>query len=544
MSSSAAASSSAPAKKKRKTAAEKEAEEKERAMKKAKRDEEAAEKAKEKEEKEAAKAKEREEKEAVKAVKAAEKAKAIAEKEEKERRKREEEDKKKRAQPTLFGFLKTKPAVLGDVSPNKQSSSSSPPKAVDSSPIRLKAPLTSSVIASPSTTKELGEPKSEKSAYQKMFQEFYIKSDVKMAPTPFQMDDETRLTKSKILDEYIGGQRGDANVKPFDPISTFQFNGLPVPRGKQHLAVKKVMAEIFGDPLDSAPNNRTESQQVRFASVQDQLNSIPVKVLSFWEDVRPPYIGTVTSKPDVKLRKLGRQPNRRLLKLNYEYDSEAEWEEEEGEDLDDEEADDEENDGEEEMDDFLDDAEDVAAARPAFLGDSEPVSTGICYEDRKRLSHNASGEDCATVYKYRMEFLLEPLEHHHSIDPFSSDYWQPKATPGTSCAQSKISSSTKSVKAGMAPPPAPGSSTQAQPDWNTLVPKSLLGDFKRAVVSKDINFLTKVGIVDMLSKTFSSVTKNQVRATLDYVAERSSLPGAKKSAKVWVLRPEHALDKD
>ncbi|KAK6080160.1 chromatin assembly factor 1 subunit A [Seiridium cupressi] len=546
MPSSTAPSGSAPAKKKRKTAAEKEAEEQERALRKAKKEEELAAKAKGREEREATKAKEREEKEAAKAAKTAEKAKAAAEKEEKERKRKEEEDKKRRAQPSIFGFLKTKPAVLGDTSPNKQPSTM---KAVDSSPIRPKAPLSTSAIASPSTLKEV---QPEKSAYEKLFQDFYIKSDVKMAPTPFQMDDETMLAKSKILDEYIRGERGNIDPKPFDPVSVFQFSGIPLSRGKQPLAVKKIMTEIFGDPLDSAANNRTESQQVRLTSVQGQLNAIPVKVLAFWEDVRPPYVGTVTSTPNIKLQKLARRPTGRLLKLNYEYDSEAEWEEEEGEDLDDEEMEDEDNEVEEEMGDFLDDAEDVAAARPAFLGDAEPVSTGICFEDRKRSSHNVNGEDCATVYKYRMEFLLESLEHHHSINPFSTEYWQPKVAPATtSCAKAKITSvikpTNKPSKTGMAPPPPPGSSsatTSVQPDWSTLVPKSLLPDFKRAVVSTDINFLTKVGIVDMLSKRFSTVTKNQVKATLDFVAERSALPGAKKSAKVWVLRPEHALDKD
>lgn len=556
-------SSAAPAKKKRKTAAEREAEELERILKKAKRDEEAAAKAKEKEEKEAARAAKAAEKAAEKAKAAAEKAKATAEKEEKERKRQEEEDKKKRAQPSIFGFLKTKPAVLGDVSPNKQAASS--PTAADSSPVRPKAP-SASTNASPSKKA----PVLEISAYARAFQPFFVKPDVKMAPKPFQMDDETILAKSQILDEYIRGKRPSVETKPFDPVSVFQFNGMPTPRGRQHVAVKKVMAEIFGDPLDGAPNSRTESQQVRFTSVQEQLSSIPVKVLSFWEDVRPPYIGTVTSAPKVKLQRLARRPAGRLLKLNYDYDSEAEWEEEEGEDLDEDEVEDEENDGDEEMGDFLDDAEDVAAARPAFLGESEPVSTGICFEDCKRLSHNGDGENCATVCKYRLEFLLgesyyvvakrktslltttESLEHHHSIDPFSTEYWETKKTApaATSCAQAKITSvikSAKPAKTGMAPPPVPGASTPtstAQPDWSVLVPKQVLPDFKRALVSTDINFLTKVGIVDMLSKRFPDVTKNQVKATLDFVAERTSLPGAKKSAKVWVLRSEHALDKD
>lgn len=390
MPASASTTNAAPANKKRKTAAEKEAEERERALKKAKRDEELA-----------AKAKEKEERDAAKAAKAAEKAKLTAEKEEKERKRKEEEEKKKRAQPSIFGFLKTKPAALCDVSPNRNKQVVSFSKAGDDSPVRQKAPPPSS-IASPSTKEIVPE----KSAYVRAFQPFFVKPDVKMAPRPFQMDDETMLTKSRILDEYIRSERPAIDTKLFDPISIFQFNGRPTPRGRDHLPVKKVMAEIFGDSLDSAPNKRSESQEVRFTSVQNQLNAIPVKVLSFWEDVRPPYVGTVTSTPEVKLRKLARRPNGRLLKLNYDYDSEAEWEEEEGEDLEDDEVEDEENDGDEEMGDFLDDAEDVTAARPAFLGESEPVSTGICFEDRKRLSHNADGEDCATVYKYRVEFIL------------------------------------------------------------------------------------------------------------------------------------------
>ncbi|KAK6193071.1 putative ATP-dependent RNA helicase ucp12 [Pestalotiopsis sp. IQ-011] len=537
-------SAAAPAKKKqkRKTPEEKLAEERERALKKAKKEEEMAAKAKEKEVKEAAKAVKAAEKEEEMAVKAKEKeakeaAKAAktAEKEEKERKKKEEEDRKKRAQPSIFGFFKSKPAALGEVSPNQQPSV----KTVNTSPVRAK--LVTPVMASPSAK----EAKPDKSAYDKLFQPFFVKSDVRVAGHPSHMDTETMAAKSKTLDEYIRGERGEVNTKPFNPISAFNLSGLPTTRGRPQVAVKKIMTEIFGDALDS------ESQQARLTRVQDDLNCIPIKVLRFWEDVRPAYVGTVTSTPQVQLYKLARKPTGRLLKLNYDYDSEAEWEEEEGEDLDEEDLEDEDHEGEEEMGDFLDDAEDVSAARPGFLGDAEPVSTGICYENRKRLAHNVSGEVCPTVYKYRMEFLLESLEHHHSIDPFSTEYWQPKVAPAaTSSQQSKaMKPLSHNIQAGMAPPPLPGSSpadpsSSSQPDWSAMVPKSMFPEFKRAIISTDYNFLTKVGIVDMLSKKFSTATKNQVKATLDFLAERSSLPGAKKSAKVWVLRSEHALDKD
>ncbi|KAF2998414.1 hypothetical protein E8E14_005293 [Neopestalotiopsis sp. 37M] len=541
-----ASSTAAPAKKKRKTADEKLAEERERAAKKAKKEEEMAAKAKEKEAKEAAKAAkaaEREEELAVKAkekeAKEAAKAAKVAEKEEKERKKKEEDEKKKRAQPSIFGFFnKAKPAALGEVSPNQQPAA----KPADGSPIRPKAPIVMPIAASPVAT----EVKPERSAYEKMFQPFFVKPDVKVAASP--LDEETRLAKSQIMDEYIRGERGEVVTKPFDPVQSFQLSGLSTPRGRHHIAVKKIMAEIFDDAVPSHPS---ESQQQRLRNAQDQLRSIPVKVLSFFEDVRPPYVGTVTSTPKVNLGKLARRPTGRLLLLNYEYDSEAEWEEEEGEDLGDDELEDDGEEGDEEMGDFLDDAEDVSATRPAFLTDSEPISTGVCYEDRKRLAHNVDGEVCSTVYKYRMEFILDSLEHHHSIDPFSTEYWQPKTAPGsTNSQQTKITkSASKTLQAGMAPPPVPGSSPAAasssdQIDWSTLVPKSMFPEFKRAIINEEYNFLTKVGIVDMISKKFPTVNKNQVKATLEFLAERSSLPGAKKSAKVWVLRSEHALDKD
>ncbi|KAI0124237.1 chromatin assembly factor 1 subunit A-domain-containing protein [Xylariales sp. AK1849] len=513
-------------KRRRKTQAEKEEDERERALKKAKKDEE-----------EAAKAQAKVERDAAKASKAAEKAKLDAEKETKKRAKEEADEKKRRAQPNLFQFLKQ--PVLAPVSPNKQPTL----KAAHVSPTK-----TSTIEAfSPSpASQQISRP--EKSAYEKMFQDFFVKPDVTIASFPLQMTEETMKAKSRILDEYVRNERGVVNTKPFNPIEVFQFIGIPHTRGIQHAPVKEIMAEMLGDPIETAsgkPPVRTESQQVRLTSVQDRLNAIPVKILSYYEDVRPAYVGTVTSTPTNKLHRLARRPMGRLLKqLNYDYDSEAEWQEEEGEDLGDDEDDDEENDGDEEMDDFLDDADEVAATRPGFLGESEPTSTGICFEDRHRMSHTANGDRCATVYKYRMEFLLESLPHHHSIDPFSTDYWQPRVAPRaaateSACGQAKTTSMV--MTKDMAPPPAPRTTTVSLTDAKDIISTSLMPEFKKAIISDDINFLTKAAMIDMLSQRFSTTTKAQVRSTLDLVAQRSAIPGEKKTAKRWALRAEHVL---
>ncbi|KAK8113279.1 hypothetical protein PG984_013805 [Apiospora sp. TS-2023a] len=512
-------SASAPVKKKRTPAeiqaeqAEKQAikarEEQERAAKRQKKEEEKAEKDRLKEEEKAEKEKARLAREAARKEKEAEKEALRKKKQEEEDKKKAEEEKKRRQQPTLSMMFAKKPKADAPSTPVKQSTIAKP--AADPSP--------AAALSSPAVKQS----KPDKLPYERFFE---------------QMSSEAVTLKSKILDEYIYGQRGEENVKPFDPVLTFSLSGLSSSRGIIHPSVKKIMAELLGDPIESA--DRTESQQARFSDVQKQLSKVPVKMVSFYEDVRPAYVGTVTSFNPEELHKLARRPTRRVLtKLNYEYDSEAEWEEEEGEDLDDADDDEEGDDGDDEMADFLDDAEDAVAVRTAHLPEEEPKSTGICFENRQRAG------PCPTVYKYRMEFLLDSLPHHHSIDPFATDYWeQPKPVKTeitTTSVAVRSSPFDKSAAGGMPPPPNPAA---AAVDPKDMVPASEMANFKRAIVSDDISMLTKVSMIDMLSKRFKSCTKAQVRTTLEIVAHRVPKPGGKKSERYWSLLPGQDLGQD
>lgn len=74
-----------------------------------------------------------------------------------------------------------------------------------------------------------------------------------------------------------------------------------------------------------------------------------------------------------------------------------------------------------------------------------------------------------------------------------------------------------------------------------LVPKEILEDFKRAVVSEELREYTKATITDLLTKKFPGCTKAQVKTTLDRIAQRVSVAGAKKSVKQWALLPAFAL---
>ncbi|KAI1338978.1 chromatin assembly factor 1 subunit A-domain-containing protein [Xylariaceae sp. FL0016] len=517
----------APAKKRKVTAAEKE---QERIAKKQKQDDAAAEKAKVAADKEAAKiakaaekAKLDAEREATKAAKAAqkqakadEKAKTVAEREAKKQKKQEEElaeqRKKEKQANILAGFLKKTPTT-----PSKKADPK--PKTEGTSP------------AAP----EL-ESKPTKSAYDLKFQPFFVKEGVTLATTPFDMDEETKEVKSSILDEYIRGERGEFSPKPFDAAKVFDL-AFPRRRGIIPPSVKKIMEKVHGDPYESkfGISKQSESQNEKLViTAQDKLEAVPMKYLRFYEDVRPAYYGTATLPECMtvdKLRHLSRRPTGRILPLVYDYDSEAEWVEDEGEDLDDAEDDEEDIDGDDEMDDFVDDSDAVALQRSGFANDSQPVSTGICFEDQKKMGSSA------TVFKYRLEFLLDTLEHHSMIDPFSTSYWPSPAKRAVSNNAATIAASNSSM-----PPPTTGGAFaaitgNAASKSKDLVPNSLLPDFKRTLVSDECREYSKSTVIEMLAKKFATCTKAQVKATLDAVAHRITVPGEKKSVKHWALLP-------
>jgi chromatin assembly factor 1 subunit A len=108
------------------------------------------------------------------------------------------------------------------------------------------------------------------------------------------------------------------------------------------------------------------------------------------------------------MSRLARNPLRRdLPNTDYDYDSEAEWieDDEDAEELMSEgDNDKEEDDGDEDMDGFLDDENDEAAIskskRSVLMGDLEPVSTGLCWEDGKKRNTNVK------MIPYRMEIIL------------------------------------------------------------------------------------------------------------------------------------------
>ncbi|KAK4239676.1 chromatin assembly factor 1 subunit A-domain-containing protein [Achaetomium macrosporum] len=513
-----------PPKKKRLTAEEKAARDAALEAEKRKKQEEREKKRREKEEAEKLKAAE---KAAEKAAKAAEKAKKeqekkqqAEEKEKKRREKEEEEAKKARSQMKLTSMFNRTPAT-----PKKELATSKSDEAHHAS-------TTTNVEAK------------DASLYEKMFKPFFVKEHVRLASNPYEMDEETRQAKTKILEEYIAGVR-EAPTPTFDPLEWLQIP-CRVRRGRVYPSVRKLMAEF--DSLSNSPAElTTESQSAKLRETLQALKSVPVKSIKFREDVRPPYIGTISGlPPGVKsLRKLARNPiSKTILPLNYDYDSEAEWQEEEGEDVDDLDDEEEEGDMDEDMADFLDDSEQVELTRVAFSGGMEVESTGPCWEDRTRKTAEP------TLYKYRLEFILEPLEHHHSIDPFSSAYWKtskPKASAGnesstasasksapistsasTTTASNSISSSSAQDAHANRVPAAPsdalkalttGATTAGTKKSQQPLPPGMQQKLKDLV--RSMPTLSKVGVIELFAANNPGCPRGQIKTSFDALFEKS-----------------------
>ncbi|KAF4450878.1 hypothetical protein F53441_6055 [Fusarium austroafricanum] len=515
------------AKRKKLTPAERAEKEKESAKIKAEKEKEAARLKEEREEKAAIRAVEKAKAEAEKAAKAKERDEKRRQKEEEKKRKdeekkrkEEEEEKKARQQRTLGAFFKVP---------------STPKKAVDNTQPKNATP------GGASPAKGASNPTQTK--YEKMFKPFFVKDHTRVAHIGPKMDIETREVKSRILDECIGGQRaGELDASRFDPVHLFSLPSKPPKRGMLHHPVKHIMEQVYKE-TEKAENAGPEHADKIMRDTRQKLSKIPMKVIAFSQDVRPPYYGTMTFKPFVlgklNMSQLARKPTGRRLPLDYDYDSEAEWqEEEEGEDLDIDE-DEEEMDDEDDMDGFLDDSEDAGLSRRIFANTLEPDSTGICFEDGNTVVNQV-------IYEHRMEFMHDGLEQTWGINPFSTEYWEPEVRNKTAKPSKNTQSSDTGAK--MPPPPTPanafsaltsggGGSSSSSNDAPKLVKSELMDDVKRTILINKT--LSKVGIIDFVYNQFRTrnVSRAEVKNTVELVAEKIG----KGRLKEWALKSGHEI---
>lgn len=229
--------------------------------------------------------------------------------------------------------------------------------------------------------------------------------------------DEDGLEHSRIkIDESFEqiNAETDEPIKAFNPVELLHLSPHKQNRQRRQSTVREIVARIHG--TSRYPIDLTESRPNSIESPKDLLANVSVRYLKFAEDVRPPYIGTYTKLLDPRAcSRLCRNPFSRSLPTNYDYDSEAEWEEPgEGEDLDSEgEEEVREDDEGDEMEGFLDDDDEIGNGNrmtiskgQPILGDLEPCSTGLCWEDTQLLNHSGNQKDRETdLSSYRIEII-------------------------------------------------------------------------------------------------------------------------------------------
>ncbi|KAJ5378990.1 hypothetical protein N7509_012109 [Penicillium cosmopolitanum] len=474
---------------KRAKAEEKKKRDAEREEEKRLREEEKKEEKKKRDAKHEEEKKQREEK---KRAKDEEKAAKDAAKDEEKRKKEEEKLKKERSQMRLNNFF---------AKPQLPSSASS---TVPPSPSK-KAPNGDAAAENPQTSE---------SDYKKAFPEFFLQSHTIVAP-PHRFDRDSDALKHvrDTLDAGLNSVNGTNQQFPYQPSEIFHM----IPYRRRYF--REWISTTFREPTTETPGTATQDH--------DEITQIRRGYPS-------PYQGTYTrTMPETTALKLSRNPYYRgLPDTNYDYDSEAEWEEpEEGEDLDSEEEDEGSDEGEDDMEGFLDDEDDalVGGKRRLIVGDLEPVNSGI------RWATDGGVDD--DLKQYQIETILDAVKF--PIDPFSTVYWQkPRAAEQASAKNKatnnqakgantpsifKVPSSDKACAGGTLPPPP---ATKAKRPF----PPEHLEEFKQVIEGSD---LSKIGVVEILKKRFPKVSKDTLKVTLDQVAVRV---GQKEADKKWVCR--------
>lgn len=491
----------------------------------------------EKQAKDEEKRRKKEEKEIKDREKELEKQRREHEKQKKEEEKIREKEKKERAQPKLASFfMKPKTPIIGSHSPSRSMGDHDMGRRKSLSVEPGEQPV---ALAQPT-------PKSRhQSDYERKFLPFQLPSHTTLAPflnEPAATDDLVE----RILNS------GVALDKPA-PASSFFTDRKSFSRGLWQPNAREVMDSLNGSAAQPVDLTDESGQTYR---PEDLLGSVTIRHLHFAEDVRPPYSGSYTKSLSPRITaKLRRKPFSKIRQdTNYDYDSEAEWDEpEEGEDILSDGEDDEESIGApDEMEDFLDEDE-GGPRRRLITGDLKPVITGLCWDPSSTGSNQESPVDLDSM---KLEFFLDLTRP--SIDPFSTAYWPKEGARAPVSANQVLSDSKPPVmqleKGKIASPRPPlqprlsingagilgassGTKGPIMIDKSVKVVKPAakpldgedLNEFREAVVGSNV---PKTELLKALKKRFPKITNDTIKSTLN---DRFEFSGTSRAEKTWTF---------
>ncbi|CAD6577142.1 MAG: hypothetical protein ASARMPRED_008140 [Alectoria sarmentosa] len=475
----------------------------------------------------------------------------------------EEKNKKARSQLRLNSFFVQPSMPVGTPSASPTRDTASPPSSRRSSIAEIHAMEAS---RERSRSMSVTPQKARLPYHDRQFPPFFLQSHTVLAPhNRFSRDKKGLEYAQAKIDEGLG--QGVGTVGPFNVYDLLHLSPDSSQRFPRIHAVKDIIAKIHGSvrkPIDLTDSHFKKAPQRPI----DLLKTVPMKYLKFFEDNRPPYTGTFTKPQDRRaMSRLSRNPiSRELPSTDYDYDSEAEWEEpEEGEDLESEgEEDVGEDEEENEMEGFLDDEENDLVKKRPLLGHLEPFCSGICWEDLEHEDSKLANLDVLDLSLFKLDVLMgktsitrpstkaDDIENPQlPIDPYSTSYWKPNIPTNVVNSSSHVHGtlmeppriplnpinrqntflSSSVAMAGMKGPSLNATTSLKPPKGaKRLIPSELMEEFKKAVNG---NELTKLGLIEVLKKQFPEQPKAAIRDTLDTFAERM---GAKEAEKRWMLK--------
>lgn len=277
-------------------------------------------------------------------------------------------------------------------------------------------------------------------------------------------------------------------------------NKLTSQQFRTHLALAQESSEV-ANLLKQIRIRRLQFSYLSPKCIEDP--SAPVN-----QEYRPPYVGSVRDLDEETLRALAVNPFRidLLQEMLYEYDSEVEWDNDDGEDLREDDGDDSDEDQEdqEELREFLssDDDDTSSPKKPRFLG---PLTAVVIWGDDPAA---------ASLDNFAIELFDGPITPLKGV----VDATEEKNSSQTEAA-------TKSDKTRFSPSPLSSMLDQ-------LEKKVGQHRLKESLLSHNGSTGTKTLIVELLKQQLSGATAQEIRILFDSCVERV---GKKRAEKKWVL---------
>lgn len=336
-----------------------------------------------------------------------------------------------------------------------------------------------------------------KSAYDKEFLPFFVQNNVTLAST---INNDISETKTE-LDNLI-------QTKETQPKQSFQEFLESFVKTTQTGKTSITPEEII-----NALNSSTTTEQ----QVYQMIESLPpIKYISFYENSKPPYIGTWCSLAHQRIQSdIIKNPlNTDLTGLDYEYDSDLEWnkEDDEGEDIGD---DDEEEEEEEEVSSAMEDDDDVEFVENDFQNGTKKKKF-ITLTVINKWNNEENSQFFESFSTVKLIDIADP------IDPFKN-YWgyqQPsQEQPGSSNSGCTMTSNNEpnATKTGVLDTTGTASSPNILiAQKKTIKDDQVLADLIKFIEKHDE--FTINTLVELSKKEFKEYTKALIKNTIQDIA--------------------------